>query len=222
MDQNEAEMLRELRVCNIRELNRFARKGQIVLAGSSLCEMFPVNELLNAEEKRYTVYNRGISGDTTDRYLENLEDCLFALEPSKLFLNIGTNDMNTERYSYSYSEDCLMANCGKILAQVAQRLLETKTFLLSYYPVNAKAAARLRPGDASLAMFNTRCNPAIISANRRLQGLAEEYGCTFIDLYPVLLDAQGDLDEAYTFEGIHLKPGAYRLILDRLLPYFDA
>jgi hypothetical protein len=61
--------MRKNRVQGITELNKFVIKGKIVFAGFSLCQMFQINELLNSEEKRYIVYNREISGDTTDGFI---------------------------------------------------------------------------------------------------------------------------------------------------------
>ena len=49
----------------MRRLNRFARKGQIVFAGSSLMEQFPINEFLLDYGLPYVISNRGIGGYTT-------------------------------------------------------------------------------------------------------------------------------------------------------------
>lgn len=219
MDEQEqkkayAAAVRENRLVSIRELNRFAVKGQTVFAGSSLCEFFPVNELLNAEQERYLVYNRGIAGDTTRQLMDNMEDCIFALEPSRIFINIGTNDMNTA----AYSEKKLLENYKKILLQIRERLPKSEIYVLSYYPVNphVETGDENHPGKE---LFHTRNNQAICSANRKVQEMSKELGCVYIDLYPLLLDADGNLDRQYTVEGIHLKPGAYQKILKKLIPY---
>lgn len=75
-------------------LNALAPNGAIVLAGSSLCEQFPVNELLMSQGEALTVYNRGISGDTLAGYAGRIRECVLDLQPEKLFINIGTNDVN--------------------------------------------------------------------------------------------------------------------------------
>lgn len=76
-------------------LNTLALKGQTVLAGSSLMEFFPVNELQQTLEKQTAIYNRGIAGYVTRELLEALEVCVLALAPSRLFINIGTNDITS-------------------------------------------------------------------------------------------------------------------------------
>ena len=89
----------DVKVRNFRELNACARKGEIVFVGSSLCEFFPICELLQNVEPRIRVYNRGIAGDVTEGLLARMEESVFALEPRKVFINIGTNgtDMGARR-----------------------------------------------------------------------------------------------------------------------------
>lgn len=36
----------EMKVHNFMCLNKFVKKGEIVFTGSSLCELFPINEML--------------------------------------------------------------------------------------------------------------------------------------------------------------------------------
>ena len=59
----------EMKVHNFMCLNKFVKKGEIVFTGSSLCELFPINEMLQNVEPRIRVYNRGIGGFVTDELL---------------------------------------------------------------------------------------------------------------------------------------------------------
>lgn len=218
-DQKSQRVYQELTVRNIRVesyrlLNQFVRKGQIVLAGSSLAEQFPVNELLNQTENRYIVYNRGISGDTTYDLLNTMNECIFDLEPSKIFINIGTNDIGRA----DYSEDTLIQNYISILAQIKERLPQSIIYVLSYYPVNSDLA--FIPEEQRKSMFATRTNEAINRANERVMCMASDLGCEYIDVHSILLNSMGSLDEKYTVEGIHLYPNAYQLILQTLIRYF--
>ena len=83
----------EIKVQNFRCLNAVAKKGETVFVGSSLCELFPISEMLQNVEPRIRVYNRGIGGDVTDGLLRRMDESIFALEPEKVFINIGTNDL---------------------------------------------------------------------------------------------------------------------------------
>ena len=76
------------------DLNKIAQKGQILFTGSSLMEQFPVNEIAMSMGITKTIYNRGIGGTTTDDFLAHIGTVLLDLEPSKVFINIGTNDIH--------------------------------------------------------------------------------------------------------------------------------
>ncbi len=100
MNQNTPDLLRNFfadmckrTIRNYRELNQIAVKGQTVCAGSSLMENFPINEMLMNLGCTKKVYNRGVGGFTIDEYNEVL-DVVLDLEPSKLLINIGSNDLS--------------------------------------------------------------------------------------------------------------------------------
>jgi len=207
---------KEEKLENYIELNRFVEPGQILFAGSSLAENFPVNELLNSYDKRYIVYNRGIGGDIISGLLGSMNERIFDLKPSKIFINIGTNDINEP----DFTEDNLLDNYNRVLKQVIQQLPATKIYILSYYPVNSNIKSRI-PEDVLKAMFARRTNSVINRLNRRLEDLADKLNCTYIDVHSILLDAEGNLDQKYTVEGIHLKPNAYEVILKILVTYFE-
>ena len=94
------------RIEKLNILNQYAAKGQILFTGSSLMEQFPVNEILMTKGLSYRIYNRGVSGFTTLDMLNHMDTMVFDLEPSRIFINIGTNDIGAT----DYSEDALLAN----------------------------------------------------------------------------------------------------------------
>ena len=120
-----------------RELNRDAKKGQIVCAGSSLMEMFPVEKFAAEAGEPVIVYNRGIGGFVTSELLDALDICILDLEPSRLFINIGTNDLSDAQIPISR----MMRNYEEILERTRQALPEIEIYLMAYYPVNYEAAA---------------------------------------------------------------------------------
>ena len=94
-----------------RMLNRNVKKGQILFTGSSLMEQFPINELLMTNGMNVIIYNRGIGGFTTVDMLEHMEEMVFGTEPSKIFINIGTNDIG----SPDYRQEDLLKRYEKII-----------------------------------------------------------------------------------------------------------
>lgn len=203
-------MEKDEKVRRFRYLNEFVRKGQIVFAGSSLMEQFPIYEFLLDDQLPFTIYNRGVGGFTTDEFLAAMEDCVFALEPAHLFLNIGTNDLNGPEYQLSH----LIENYDKILQAIHERLPETKVYLLAYYPVNPTVQTDPYMQD----VFQHRTNARICEASDAVRELAKRHGARFLDCNAELTDAEGNLKAEYTIEGMHMYANGYRPVLKALLP----
>jgi lysophospholipase L1-like esterase len=194
-----------------RRLNKFVRPGQILLVGSSLMEQFPIYEFIQDYAIDKTIYNRGVGGYTTTELLEVLDVCIFDLEPSKIFINIGTNDMNGE----DYKVEQLIMNYEKILIRIKERLPQAKLYLMAYYPVNREAAK-----DPWMAQtLSIRTNDRICTTNREVAALASRYGAEFIDVNRNISDEEGRLKAEYTIEGMHMYGDGYQALLEDLMPY---
>ena len=198
----------ELRAACYRRLNKSAKKGAVVLAGSSLCEQFPVNELLMSRGETLTVYNRGISGDTIPGYHSRIADCVIDLAPQKLFINIGTNDMNG---GASGAEE-ICRNYAALLSDIMAQLPHCEIFVLSYYPINPQV-------HALSGWQSGRDNATIAAINNAVKAMAEEMGLKWIDVSTPLMDENGDLRAELATDGVHMYPDAYEIVLDTLLPY---
>ena len=204
---------KEDKLARFRHLNPYVRKGQIVFAGSSLMEQFPIYEFLLDFQLPYTIYNRGVGGFTTDEFYAALEDCVFALEPAHLFLNTGTNDLNGPEYRLSH----LLENYEKILQAIRGRLPATRLYLMAYYPVNPAVATIPHMQE----IFRHRTNARIREASEGVQALAARYGARFLDCNAGLTDADGNLKAEYTIEGMHMYANGYKPVLDALLPVLE-
>ncbi len=207
--------MRQVTLERYRQLNRFARKGQYLFAGSSLAEQFPVNELLLADPDAPCLYNRGVSGDVMEQFIQDMDTLVFDLEPTKLFINIGSNDIGLE----GYQEDLHMQKYIDILDKLQLRLPDTQIHVLSYYPVNPDIRSFI-PETEKAKLFMTRNMTNINALNHRLQAHCKEQGLTYIDVSSVLMDESGSLREDFTMEGIHLWPNAYFKVLEVLKAYF--
>lgn len=194
-------------------LNQLAKKGETLFVGSSLMEQFPINELLMDQGSSQVVYNRGIGGFTTTDMLKAMEEMVFGLEPSRIFINIGTNDISAPDYTL----EKLMGNYRRILTQIKERLPEAQVTLMAYYPVNE--TDKLPEGEWGRHMFDSRNNANIRLANEAAEKLAQELGCRFVNVNAGLTDERGMLKAEYTVEGVHMYANAYRVILENLKPY---
>ena len=193
-----------------RVLNQDVKKGKILFVGSSLMEQFPINELLMTAGIDKVVYNRGIGGFTTTDMLEHMEEMVFALEPSKIFINIGTNDIGSPEYRL----EKLLKNYEEIIRQIQERLPDAQIYMLAYYPVNE--TDKMLDEDTGKMMFNTRTNENIQIANVAVEKLADRLGCCFINVNKGLTDERNKLKKEYTVEGIHMYANGYRVVLQNL------
>ena len=206
------QMEKERKLQNYREQNRYIRKGQTLFTGSSLMEMFPITEFC-LNEGLPTAYNRGIGGYVTDEFLAAIDTVLLDPEPSKLFINIGTNDIR----SMPEGEDWfahLSTNYRRICEIIRDKLPDTVVYMMAYYPVNWDA-----PGAREHGGLGERTNENVNRANRMAEGLAREFGFNYIDVNDGLKDKDGNLQIEHTGDGVHFDSAAYRTVFDRLRPY---
>ncbi|MNI45384.1 GDSL-like Lipase/Acylhydrolase [compost metagenome] len=162
------------------------------------------------------IYNRGIGGITTKDLLSLMNECIFELEPSTIFINIGSNDIGAG--ADNIAKEMLLANYEEILLRIKERLPASELFLMAYYPVNATEDFGLDP-DTQRNMFAFRNNTNIALINEEVKALAIKLGIHFIDVNDGLTDEEGDLKAEYTVEGVHMWPNAYSVILENLKKY---
>ena len=203
---------RERKLNNYRQQNEYIKKGKTLFTGSSLMEQFPITEYC-LNEGLPIAYNRGIGGYTTDEFLAAIDVVLLDLQPRKLFLNIGTNDINFRQDGEDWF-DHLSGNERKICGIITEKLPGTEVYLMAYYPVNWNApAAKLGGG------LGARTNENVKKANCMVEALAKEFGFHYIDVNGGLKDENGNLKVEYTQDGIHFDSAAYRTVFERLRPY---
>lgn len=207
----------KIKIDKYRILNEHAVKGQILFTGSSLMEHFPINELLMTSRSKTIIYNRGVGGFTTDDMLKNMDVQIFDLEPSKIFINIGTNDIARFEETFEDVLSHMLKNYDKILKQIQNRLPDAEVYVMAYYPVNESAKSQIIPeGEWRELLFKNRNNYTISLANTEVKKLAEKYGYHYIDVNKGLTDEEGQLKKEYTVEGIHMYANAYRIIYENM------
>lgn len=191
-----------------RELNQVAPKGQTVCAGSSLMENFPINELLMDLGSTKKVYNRGMSAFTIDQYADVL-DIVLDLEPSKLFINIGSNDLSIPGDTVGN----LIAKYRALLQRIQETLPQCAITMLAFYPC--------REDDGGFKMEGRipRTMAIINEANERMESLALELGCGWLNCNAPLLDEEGYLCKEFMTDPIHFSAAGYVEVLKILEPY---
>jgi len=199
---------KERKLANFRSQNAYIQKGQILFTGSSLMELFPISEFC-LNEGLPIVYNRGIGGYTTDEFLAAINPMLLDLKPSKLFINIGTNDIRDMPEGEDWFTH-LSSNYRKICEIIREKLPETIVYMMAYYPVNP---------ERNSPALRVRTNEAVARANDMVRELASAFGFQYIDVNDGLKDEQGNLQIEHTQDGIHFDAAAYRTVFERLKQY---
>jgi lysophospholipase L1-like esterase len=212
MKKEKADKVRKYKV-----LNQYVKKEQILFVGSSLMEFFPINELQQTLENQHIIYNRGIGGYVTTELLSSMEECIFELEPSKIFINIGTNDIGSADGEYNKGK--LLENYNEILTQIGKKLPKCKVYVMAYYPVNAEADFKGINKEVKEMLFKTRTNAAILEVNADVEELAKKHGYEFINVNEGLMDEDGNLKEEYSIDGIHMFANGYSVVLNNIKKY---
>jgi len=162
-------------------------KGKIVFLGDSLTDICDWSELLNNND----IINRGISFDTTDGVLNRISE-VTRLNPSKVFIMIGINDIGKGR-----STKDIINNYKKILDYIKVNSKSTTIYVQSLLPINKD-------------IFKTTTKDEnIINLNKELVELCNSYGVKYINLYPLFVVDNNKLNPEYTVGGLHVNGKGY-------------
>ena len=192
--------------CNYSLLNKkYAIKNQTVLLGDSITDFFNWYELFYdySKENGQAVYNRGISGDTTDRLLERLDENVLSIQPKNIVLLIGTNDIG-RGLPLSMSID----NVEQIIKKSKDSCPDVNFILEAVYPINEKMRDR----------FEKRNNKKIDEMNKEFVQICKKYDCVWIDFTDELKDEEGNLKKEFTFDGLHINAQAYEVVAKNIIP----
>jgi lysophospholipase L1-like esterase len=191
-----------------KELNKDAEADGIVLVGDSLTHEFLIHEMMGAYGK---IHNRGIGGDTTSGLLKRMNESILDLNPKKVFLLIGTNDL--AQFPNEHLQ--LVENVRKIIDKTLSTCKDVHFYVISLYPINNSDEPKIDKFSVAI-----RTNEIIDHINFMLKQLADETGVFYLDFNSLLKDSNGNLRLEYTREGLHLSPVGYKAILKELQKYF--
>ena len=152
-------------------------EAAVVFAGDSLTQRNQWQEFFPDK----TVVNRGIDSDRSIGVLKRLDNHIMALNPKKIFLMVGINDVNDGR-----DMDHILANYKAIITRIKSELPKTKLYIQSLLPVN------------NSVFDHPINNDDVISLNTKIAGLTKVNDVTFIDLYSHFLKGN-ELDDTYHF-----------------------
>ena len=174
--------------------------SDIVMLGNSLTDGAEWNELFD----NCHVKNRGIVGDIIPGFYERMEPILKG-QPRKIFIMGGVNDV-----SHAVSADSICNAMEQLVTLIKSRCPKTEIFVQSMLPFN---------NDVRLWKNLKDREQVIVDGNKALEAMCKRQNVTWINLYPLFVDANGKLKKEYTNDGLHLMGEAYLVWRDALLPY---
>jgi lysophospholipase L1-like esterase len=171
--------------------------GRTVFLGNSITEIGPWAQLTGDS----TVVNRGIGGDITYGVLKRLDDVI-ARRPGKVFLLIGINDIGKD-----IPDTVIADNIRRIVTTILQGSPETKIYVQSILPLNP---------DVKNFPQHYNKEEHVLRVNAMLPGVLASVKCTFVNIFPLLLDDKQRLDARYTLDGLHVNQKGYAIWVDFL------
>ena len=166
--------------------------GKIMFLGNSITEGADWQKLL----KDSTAINRGISGDISFGILNRADDVI-KRKPSKLFILIGINDLFKE-----IPDEVILQNIFSFIRIIKSGTPKTEIFIQSILPVNKSFKNFPKNYDKE---------EHIVTINAQLKKLGKHFGYTYIDLYNQFTNTNQQLEEKYSFDGLHLNASGYAL-----------
>ena len=163
-------------------------KGQIVFIGDSITDLYHLDDYYH--DLSLSTYNRGIGGDVTGMLLKRIKVSLYDLEPSKVVLMIGINDING-----GVSKSTILENYQNILSGIKTTLPSTDVYTMSILPIN---------NDLPDWIDVNKSTEMIIDINQEIKNMADNYSYQYMDLFSIVKDDNNHLKKEYSLDGIHL------------------
>lgn len=164
--------------------------NRIIMVGNSLNNNALWSELLPFTD----VLNRGISGDVAEGVYNRLDD-IIAEQPNKIYLMIGINDFinNPDKKAID-----VWTTYEKIIKKIQEEIPQTTIYAQSVLPLSADKSEQY--GGV---------NSKVIELNKLIEAGKDKYGYIYLDIAKELQDADGNLAESHTTDGVHLSATAY-------------
>lgn len=155
--------------------------------------------------KSFKLVNRGISGMTAFALKYILEERVISLNPHRVALHIGANDL---RYTVMSTPEDIVLNVKEIFSDLIQALPDTKFYLISTLPCVDDLE-----DDFTLTPEN-RMNDLHTALNLQYQDMLEDLGVGFLDFNKYLLNENGSVKKEYYVDSLHLNETGYNYLLE--------
>lgn len=181
-----------------------AKQGKnYVFLGDSITDWYPFSNFFDDDTP---IINSGFAGYKTNDLLNNLDETVYRYNPTKVFIQIGTNDLNSE----DSNSEIAYENIVKIVKEIKKNRPYTEIYLESIYPVNQDCEKTNKQSTGK------RENEEIVKLNEKLKEYSEKNNVTYLDMYNKLSDNGGNLKPEYTDDGLHLNFDGYSKVSNEI------
>lgn len=194
-----------------KDINQELPTGGIVLLGDSLVQNFPVDEMYHGSVR---ILNRGIFGSTTYDVIKRLDDIVNILKPDTVIIWVGTNDIMPAVPHNAEKE--IAERIIHIADLIISSKCDTKILIMSLLPVNKSAHPKIYH-DWLIGKDNDKLK----NINTELKKLCSQKNYIWLDTFDLFLDEERQLQLNYTIDGTHINFAGYKIILEKLKPYFQ-
>ena len=176
------------------ELVRYIKPKPIVLVGDSIIQHFRISEFIPG----YYFINRGIGDDTLTGLLLRLKSSVLDLNPEKVFIHIGLNDLPIKK------DEEILSNYKDMLIEIIANNPSTVIFAISILPTSGYPDKR-----------TTR----ISYINSEIEKLTKSLELNFINAFPLFCDINEELKPEFSNDGLNLNQAGYNLLAKTIKNY---
>lgn len=180
-----------------------SKKEKILFTGDSITDRYDLENYFHYDNK--VIINSGIGGYKTTNILSRFHNMIEQYHADKLFLMIGTNDLGAGN-----NKDEIVENIQEIIAKTKTAAPTIKVYYETIYPINS-----------NIKKQGKRTNKDIKYINEKMKEYCESNDIIYLDVYSLLIDEDGNLNEEYTEDGLHLNDKGYEVVTNCLQPYIE-
>lgn len=158
-----------------------------ILVGDSLSMWFPSEGLPGNGNQLWL--NQGISGENSTQILKRLS-AFSQTRPSTIYVMAGTNDLRQ-----GVSDRVILDNLRQIMRRLRQNHPQTQVIVQSILPMRLSAIP----------------NQRIRTLNQQIAMIAQQEGVGYLNLNTLFADTQGQMQQDFTTDGIHLTRQGYQV-----------
>jgi len=195
----QVKMVFDQTVENFKLLNKKVKPNGVVFIGDFIFDNYNIHELFFGLH----CYNRSFSGATTETFLQNTDVFIYELNPKRIVLHIGSNDLEF----HQANETEITNKVKEIIKKIIYFDPNVQIILLSILPTSETIDKKL-VGSRSLLRIK--------QLNLLLSEIKE---VIFVDAYQRLIDETECLGSKYTYDGLHLNEEGYKALTAVLSPF---